>query len=261
MRTRIFVVDAFTEQAFKGNPAAVCLLQKDVSEEWMQSLAAEMKHPETAFVRFTGENHELRWFTPTTEVDLCGHATLAAAHVLWEQDLHSKWQPIRFHTKSGILTAVMRGPDAVLDFPSEPAEVATPPADIVHILGCEPVWFGRNRMDWFAEVPNEFAVTSLVPDLARIEAMGMRGLIVTSRAEETDFVSRFFAPQSGVEEDHVTGSAHCCLGPYWAEKLGKQEVVGYQASPRGGFVRVNCLGDRVELIGNAITVLEGFLRC
>jgi predicted PhzF superfamily epimerase YddE/YHI9 len=261
MRTRIFVVDSFTEEPFKGNPAGVCLLQKEVSDEWMQSLAAEMKHAETAFVRFTGQGHELRWFTPTTEVDLCGHATLAAAHVLWTQDLHSKWQPIRFHTRSGVLSAIMRGEDAVLDFPSEPAEAAAPPPGLVEILGCEPLWFGRNRMDWFAEVPNEDAVRRLVPDFARIEALGMRGLIVTAKAELYDFVSRFFAPQAGVPEDPVTGSAHCCLGPYWSGKLGKSEVVGYQASARGGVVRVNCLGERVELIGNAVTVLEGFLHC
>ncbi len=220
-----------------------------------------MNHAETAFVRYTGQGHELRWFTPTVEVDLCGHATLAAAHVLWEQDLHSKWQPIRFSTRSGVLTAVMRGADAVLDFPAEPAEAAVAPEDIVEILGCEPVWFGRNRMDWIAEVPSEEAVRRLEPDFGRIEALGMRGLIVTARSEECDFVSRFFAPQSGVPEDPVTGSAHCCLGPYWSAKLDKPEVVGYQASARGGRVKVNCLGDRVELIGNAVTVLEGFLHC
>ncbi len=261
MRTRIFVVDAFTKEAFKGNPASVCLLQKDVSDTWMQALAAEMNHAETAFVRFTGQGHELRWFTPTVEVDLCGHATLAAAHVLWEQDLHSKWQPIRFQTKSGILGAVMRGTEAVLDFPAEPAEAALPPGLLAEILNCEPVWFGRNRMDWLVELPSEDAVTRLIPNFAQIAALGMRGLIVTARSSEVDFVSRFFAPQAGVPEDPVTGSAHCCLGPYWSAKLGKQEVVGYQVSARGGQVRVNCLGPRVELIGNAVTVLEGFLHC
>lgn len=260
MRTRIFVVDAFTDTAFKGNPASVCLLQAEKTDKWMQSVAAEMNHPETAFVRFTGDHHELRWFTPTTEVDLCGHATLASAHVLWTLDLHSKWQPIRFHTKSGILSAVMKGEEGVLDFPAEPAEETAMPANIQAILGCDPVWFGRNRMDWIAEVPNEQVVRGLTPDFGLIEALGMRGLIVTARSDEYDFVSRFFAPQAGVPEDHVTGSAHCCLGPYWAARLGRDELTGFQASPRTGVVKVRCLGERVELIGKAVTVVDGFLN-
>jgi predicted PhzF superfamily epimerase YddE/YHI9 len=175
-------------------------------------------------------------------------------------DLHSKWQPIRFHTRSGILSAVMRGDEGVLDFPAEPATETAMPANIQAILGCDPTWFGRNRMDWFAEVPNENAVRSLKPDFGLIQALGMRGLVVTARASEYDFVSRFFAPQVGVAEDPVTGSAHCCLGPYWASKLDKDELTGYQASKRGGIVKVRCLGERVELIGKAVTVLDGFLN-
>jgi PhzF family phenazine biosynthesis protein len=222
-----------------------------------------MKHAETAFVRFTGEYHELRWFTPTIEVDLCGHATLAAAHVLWTLDLHSKWQPIKFKTRSGILTAIKQGDEGVLDFPAEPASECEAPAGIAEILGCEPVWFGKNRMDWFAELPSEDAVRAMEPNYALIQSLGMRGLIVTaeSHSAEVDFVSRFFAPQAGVPEDSVTGSAHCCLGPYWSAKLGEEELVGFQASERGGKVGVRCKGDRVDLVGQAVTVIEGFLQC
>ncbi len=224
----------------------------------MQSVAAEMNHAETAFVHFDGEKHHLRWFTPTVEVDLCGHATLAAAHILWQADLHSKWQPIRFHTRSGTLTARLEDGQIALDFPSEPAVEAVAPAELP---GMVVKWFGKNRMDYIAELPDEAAVRSLVPDMDGIRNLRMRGLIVTARAstEGVDFVSRFFAPSVGVPEDPVTGSAHCCLAPFWTKRLGKQEMLGYQASPRGGFVRVRVKGDRVELVGSAVTVLEGSL--
>jgi predicted PhzF superfamily epimerase YddE/YHI9 len=260
VRKRIFVVDSFTDEPFSGNPAGVCLLQQQMSDDWMQSVAAEMRHAETAFVRFTGECHELRWFTPTVEVDLCGHATLAAAHVLWTEDLHSKWQPIQFHTKSGILKARLDGYLGVLDFPAEAPEECDQPLDVREILGSTPTWFGRNRMDWIAVLDSEQAVRTLLPKMDAIEQMGMRGLMVTAQSEgEYDFVSRFFAPQSGVPEDPVTGSAHCCLGPFWGERLGKLELRGYQASQRGGVVGVRLRGDRVDLIGTAVTVLEGRL--
>jgi PhzF family phenazine biosynthesis protein len=262
VRTRIFVVDAFTTEAFRGNPAGVCLLNQPADDDWMQSVAAEMRHAETAFVRFTGEHHELRWFTPGCEVDLCGHATLAAAHVLWEQDLHSKWLPIQFHTRSGILPAMKRGDDGVLNFPSEPADAEPISPIITEILGGAPTWFGRNRMDWIAELPDESAVVNLRPNLALIRELGLRGLMVTARADrDVDFVSRFFGPSVGIDEDSVTGSAHCCLAPYWSERLGKNQLVGYQASARGGTVKVDHLGDRVELSGRAVTVLEGHLTC
>jgi PhzF family phenazine biosynthesis protein len=263
VKPRIFVVDAFTDKPFAGNPAGVCLLETHADDGWMQDLAAEMRHAETAFVRFTGQGHELRWFTPTTEVDLCGHATLASAHVLWSTDRHSKWQPIHFHTKSGVLTARRDGDSIILDFPTEAPEACEPPETLREILGGDPVWVGKNRMDWIAQVRDERAVQALRPDMAAVEALGMRGLIVTaeSDAPDVDFVSRFFAPQCGVPEDPVTGSAHCCLAPFWAARLGRESMRGFQASARGGFVGVKLNGDRVELTGQAVTVLEGTLRC
>ena len=254
----IYVVDAFSASAFSGNPAGVCVLETDQPTEWMQQVAAEMKHAETAFVRPVGDAYVLRWLTPTVEVDLCGHATLATAHTLWESGRHPKNKTISFHTRSGILTAELDG-QIQLNFPSIPSQSAALPHKMV---GLPAIWTGHNGMDWFIEVDDENALRNYHPDFDEINRLGMRGLIVTAKgSDKYDFVSRFFAPQSGVPEDPVTGSAHCCLAPYWAAKLGKSEMLGYQASERGGEVGVVVSGDRILLRGNATTILEGTLRC
>jgi len=254
----MYVVDAFAHAPFTGNPAGVCLLGTERDSAWMQSVAAEMKHAETAFVRPIDDGFELRWFTPTVEVDLCGHATLASAHVLWESGNLAQDRTARFHTRSGLLTATL---DCAikLDFPSEAPEAAALPHAI---SGLSPIWTGKNRMDWIAQVASEEELRTFVPDIESINALGMRGLIVTAAgSSEFDFVSRFFAPQSGVPEDPVTGSAHCCLAPFWGSRLGKTAMSGYQASERGGKVGVELKNSRVVLSGQAITVLEGTFRC
>ncbi len=259
---RIFQVDAFTERAFAGNPAAVCLLDGPRDETWMQQVAAEMNLSETAFVaRPQGGVWGLRWFTPTVEVALCGHATLAGAHVLWAEGEVPAEVPIAFSTLSGVLTATPRGHEIELDFPAAPpAPVAAPPG-LADALGAEPRGVGRSRFDYLVELADEAAVRGLRPDLARLRQLDVRGVIVTAASGDpaADFVSRFFAPGAGVDEDPVTGSAHCTLAPFWAERLGRAELVGYQASARGGHVRVRLAGDRVKLAGRAVTVLRGEL--
>lgn len=261
MPVPIFVVDAFTDQPFAGNPAGVCLLESPADERWMHSVAAEMKHAETAFLVRREDGYDLRWFTPTVEVDLCGHATLASAHVLWEQGLVADGDEARFTTKSGVLTARQDSGGIVLNFPSEPWNPAPAPPDLANALGVPIEAFGQNRFDYLVVLENETAVRRLQPNIAKLSGYPVRGVIVTSAAdtEGVDFVSRFFAPQSGVDEDAVTGSAHCCLGPYWSERLGRDRLRGFQASARGGFVGVAMRGDRVELIGNAVTVIRGEL--
>lgn len=261
--TRITWVDAFTAEPFAGNPAAVCILPAPREAAWMRSVAAEMNLAETAFVHPLDDGFELRWFTPTVEVDLCGHATLASAHVLWETGWLSPAEGARFHTRSGLLTAVRRGDWIELDFPSTPDEpVAAAPPGLLEALGvASPRYLGKSRFDYLVELESEPAVRALSPDfklLGRIEA---RGVIATSRAAaaEYDFVSRFFAPAAGVDEDPVTGSAHCCLAPFWSRRLGKSELVGRQLSARGGVVKVQPRGDRVLLGGQAVTVLRGEL--
>ncbi|MHC4933682.1 MAG: PhzF family phenazine biosynthesis protein [Planctomycetota bacterium] len=250
----ILQVDAFTSEPFRGNPAAVCILSEPRQDAWMQAVAAEMNLSETAFLLREGDGWRLRWFTPTVEVDLCGHATLASAHVLLEQD-----GEVRFLTKSGTLSARRSGGWIELDFPSLPAEPATEPVGLVEALGAVPVCVGKSRFDFIVELESEEAVRALRVDVARLRKVEARGVIVTSRGREYDFVSRFFAPRAGVDEDPVTGSAHCCLAPYWSELLGKTEMTGYQASARGGVVQVRLSGDRVILRGQAVTVLRGEL--
>jgi PhzF family phenazine biosynthesis protein len=255
----ILQVDAFAEKPFSGNPAGVCLLTSEPSANWMQSLANEMNLAETAFIWPQQDHYGLRWFTPTIEVDLCGHATLASAHVLWEAGQQPKQEAIRFATRSGILTCRWTEEGIEMDFPAEPATAVTPPSDLILALGKYPIWTGKNRMDFLLELKSEEALRELVPDLTAIAQLPARGLIVTaaSTMPGIDFVSRFFAPQSGVPEDPVTGSAHCALGPYWSDRLGKTQLVGYQASPRGGRVSVTVEGSRVRLGGKAITVFRG----
>jgi PhzF family phenazine biosynthesis protein len=257
----IFCVDAFTERPFAGNPAGVCLLGSAQPESWMRSVAAEMNLAETAFLEPRGDDFHLRWFTPTTEVDLCGHATLASAHVLWSEGRVPPDSPIRFHTRSGLLTAARAGEAIELDFPSEPPAAAADPGDLAGALGVVPIWIGRNRMDYLIEVASDEIVRGATPDMKALGSIEGRGVIVTARSTSPshDFVSRFFGPAVGIDEDPVTGSAHCCLGPFWAERLGKTDLVGYQASARGGTVRVSVRGSRVRLGGRAVTVYRGQL--
>jgi PhzF family phenazine biosynthesis protein len=262
MAVSIACVDAFTDRPFAGNPAAVCLLDGPRDPEWMQQIAFEMNLAETAFVVPAASGFGLRWFTPAVEIDLCGHATLASAHTLWTDGVVPKTDAIAFHTRSGILGASLRGEMIELDFPSEPATEAPAPAGLQEALGVPLLWTGRNRMDYIVEIPGERELRGIVPNLGEIAKLDARGLIVTCRAEGTtfDFLSRFFAPQSGIAEDPVTGSAHCCLGPFWAGRLNRRQLVGFQASPRGGSVRVTVNGARVTLGGQAVTVYSGTLR-
>ena len=254
-------VDAFTDTPFAGNPAAVCLLDGARDDAWLQAVGAEMNLPETAFLTAAADGFGLRWFTPTTEVDLCGHATLAAAHVLWEVGRLAPEAAARFHTRSGVLTATRRDGWIELDFPAEPPSVAEPPAALAAALGAVAKWTGRNRFDWLVEIESAARVRALTPDLARLAAVPTRGVIVTAPSDDPrfDFVSRFFAPRTGIPEDPATGSAHCCLGPYWAERLGRTALTGAQVSPRGGVVRVRLAGPRAILGGQAVTILRGEL--
>ncbi len=257
----IALVDAFAERPFTGNPAGVVLLDGPaLTDAQMQSVALEMNQAETAFSWPEGNAYRLRWFTPTVEVDLCGHATLATAHRMWETGAATE-DEIRFATRSGLLTATRNEGETALDFPAEPPIAEPPPANAAAILGREPLWWGRNRMDHFAVVstPEDLA-GDWTPRMAAIAALGGRGLIVTAIGRgEVDFVSRGFFPASGIPEDPVTGSAHCALAPYWASRLNRTELVGYQASPRGGTVGVEVRGDRVLLKGRAVTTLTGEL--
>ena len=256
----IHQVDSFTDQAFRGNPAGVCILERDRDDSWMQNVAAEMNVAETAFLRRTEDGWSLRWFTPTVEVDLCGHATLASAHVIWETNADSS-DLLRFHTRSGLLTARRENGSISMDFP---AEVARPVRDeeLEGLVRDLPVQFiGRNRMDSLVEVATAADVRNVKLDLHRLARLGDRGLILTAKSDDPqyDFISRFFAPGAGIDEDPVTGSAHCALAPYWGDRLGKTTMRGYQASTRGGVVGVTVQGDRILLHGTAVTVLRGEL--
>ncbi len=261
MAQPIVVVDAFTAKPFAGNPAAVCILAAPAEDSWMQSVAREMNLSETAFLLREGNGYRLRWFTPAAEVDLCGHATLASAHWLWESGTAPDAPPLSFETRSGTLLAMQSGRWIALDFPGKPAAAAPPPEGLAGALGSAPVVFAVSQFDALAELESEDAVRSLRPDVGAIAALPYRGVIVTAKAASAgfDFVSRFFAPKVGVPEDPVTGSAHCVLAPYWRAKLGKDDMLAYQASARGGVVRVGVRGDRVLLGGQAVTVWKGEL--
>jgi PhzF family phenazine biosynthesis protein len=261
MGLAIVQVDAFTDTPFAGNPAAVCILPAPRDERWMQDVAREMNLSETAFLHRENDGYRLRWFTPTVEVALCGHATLASAHVLWEGGHLAPSLPARFHTKSGLLTAERRGAWIELDFPATVAAPAEPPPGLLEALHVQPAAVGRSRFDYLVEVDSEETVRRLDPDFTALGRVEARGVMVTSRASTPgfDFVSRFFAPASGINEDPATGSSHCTLAPHWSKRLGKTELVAYQASARGGVVRVQVQGDRVILGGQAVTVLRGEL--
>ena len=258
-RVPIIQVDAFSNVPFAGNPAAVCVLESPRPSEWMQHVAAEMNLSETAFLHPQNGGYSLRWFTPAIEVDLCGHATLASAHALWETGRLDVKAQARFHTRSGLLTAERNGDWIELDFPAKLEQRTDPPPQLIEALGVEAVYVGRNEFDYLVEVVSEDVVRSIQPDHSLLKKLPVRGVIITSRAAEYDFVSRFFAPGSGIDEDPVTGSAHCALAPYWAAKLGKTELRAFQASPRGGFLKLRVDGDRVRLGGQAVTVFVGEL--
>lgn len=261
MKIPVFQVDAFTDKPFRGNPAAVVILSRPKDTRWMQNIAKEMNLSETAFLWPLEEGYSLRWFTPAVEVELCGHATLASAHVLWEARYLKPRTPARFFTRSGLLTCERQGNWVIMDFPAELAEPAPVPPGLLEALGVQAKFCGRSRFDYLVEVETEEEVRNLHPDFGLLAKLAIRGVIVTAavRARGYDFVSRFFAPAVGVNEDPVTGSAHCSLGPYWSERLGKKKVKGFQVSPRGGLVRVEVRGDRVLLGGKAVTVLRGEL--
>ncbi len=258
---KIYQVDAFTDKPFTGNPAGVCVLPVPKDDAWMQNVAAEMNLSETAFLLEQADGFRLRWFTPAVEVELCGHATLASAHVLWEIGRLDGHEPARFHTLSGLLTAERRGDAIELDFPATPDEPADAPAGLAGILGANVVNFRSSRFDHLVELESEAVVRGLRPDFTRLKSLPVRGIMVTSRAASPgfDFVSRFFGPAVGIDEDPVTGSAHCCLGPYWSQRLGKTEMLACQASARGGVVGVTVMGDRVRLRGQAVTVMTAEL--
>jgi PhzF family phenazine biosynthesis protein len=260
MSLSLYHVDAFTDRPFAGNPAAVCLLPAWREDRWLQAIAREMNLSETAFLVKKADCFDLRWFTPTVEVDLCGHATLASAHVLWQQS-QATGDEIRFSTKSGILKAIRHGDEIELDFPMKPEEVAEAHPGLLEALGVSAKYVGRNQFDYLVEVESEAALRGITPDFKSLETVPVRGIIVTSTSADPrfDFVSRFFAPGAGIDEDPVTGSAHCCLGDFWRKRLGKTELVAFQASARGGVVKVRVVKDRAFLGGRAITVARGEL--
>jgi PhzF family phenazine biosynthesis protein len=261
----ILQVDAFTDRAFAGNPAAVCLLPQAVGEAWMRAVAAEMNLSETAFLYPHDDGYQLRWFTPAAEVDLCGHATLASAHVLWSEGHLAPSREARFFTRSGVLTATQTDGWITLNFPVQPMAGVTPPPELARSLrGLQPeivVYGGSAEANYLAELPSEDYVRSLQPDFALMKLLPAQGVIVTAAADdpEVDFVSRYFAPAVGINEDPVTGSAHCSLAPYWQTKLGKADFLAKQVSARGGTLKVHLQGDRVLISGQAITVLKGSL--
>ena len=258
---KLYQVDSFTSQMFKGNPAGVCILTQDIPEEAMRAIAMEMNLSETAFVRQEGLEHSLRWFTPTHEVALCGHATLAAAHVMF-RELGFKGMEIKFRTKSGLLTARKSSGGITLDFPVGNPEPAELPHAIFESLGIsrdsvEATLFCRTRNKFLVHLKDPAQIPKISPDFGKMleyQPAELIGLIITAKGEKHDFISRFFAPWVGVNEDPVTGSSHTVLAPYWGKLLGKTKLTAHQASKRGGEMTVELKDDRVFLTGNAVTV-------
>ena len=259
MTVPLFQVDAFSAKPFAGNPAAICLLEEPADPAWMQSVAVEMNLSETAFLYPEAGDYQLRWFTPKFEVDLCGHATLASAHVLYETGRVDSEAEIRFHTRSGVLKAARRDQFIELHFPITAATECPADPGLLEALGVSASFVGRNDYDTLVEVDSEQTLRSLRPDFRALGEIDVRGVIVTARGAsgEFDFVSRFFAPAAGVDEDPVTGSAHCTLVAHWNRRLGERPFVAFQASPRGGVVHVRSESDRAILGGHAVTVLKG----
>ncbi len=257
----VLVIDAFADRPFAGNPAAVCLLPSMPADSLMQSIAAEMNLSETAFVAPESGGYHIRWFTPAAEVDLCGHATLAASHALWESG-QVVGEEIAFRCKAGRLGARREGDLIVLDFPAKPAQECSPPKGLLESLGIESaVWIARSQYDYLVVLDSCARLSALEPNFSLLAKVQARGVIVTAPGNNPyDFVSRFFAPAVGVNEDPVTGSAHCCLAVYWSERLGKTRLSAYQASTRGGELRLDHRGERVDLAGRAVTVMRGQLQ-
>lgn len=262
MGVKIYQIDSFTNQIFKGNPAGVCVLPGPADEEWMLKVATEMNLSETAFLYPERVGFNLRWFTPTVEVDLCGHATLASAHVLWTEKILTPEKMVKFFTRSGTLTARYLEGWIELNFPSIYEQSTEAPEGVLEALGlCETIYVGKTSSNYLIEVGDAAIIRTLTPDFNYLSKLGSYGFIVTSRSDskEYDFISRYFDPAEGIDEDSVTGSAHCCLGPYWSKRLGKNEFTAYQASKRGGILKVRLEGDRVLLKGQAVTVFRGEL--
>ena len=262
MAIPIVTVDAFTNQLFAGNPAAVCMLPEPRPDEWLRHVAREMNLSATAFLVRRDDEFDLRWLTPTVEIDLCGHATLASAHVLWEEGHLPRGTQARFHTRSGLLTADRHGEWIELDFPVQRGVPAEPLPSLLSGLGITAATaVMKNRLDYLVEVESEEELRAVKPNHTLLRQIPVRGVIVTARSDSPsfDFMSRFFAPASGIDEDPVTGSAHTALGPYWGAKLGKSEMTAYQASARGGIVRLRLAGDRIVLGGQAVTVTRATL--
>jgi PhzF family phenazine biosynthesis protein len=264
MSIPLFQVDAFTAKPFRGNPAGVCLLDRPAPAAWMQNVAKEMNLSETAFLVPEKSAFRLRWFTPRVEVNLCGHATLASAHILWEEGVLPLGAEARFHTRSGLLTAARRGKWVELNFPARPVGPKPPSwaKALAAALKVKPLFVGRSSEDALVELAGQAAVRKLQPDFKRLLGLPVRGVIVTSRASTKgfDFVSRFFCPAVGINEDPVTGSAHCVLTPFWAERLGKLRMTAFQASERGGILQVRLEGGRVKIAGQAVTIFRAALR-
>ncbi len=261
MKMPLFQVDAFTENPFQGNPAAVCLPPKPLPDETLQKIAAEMNLSETAFLWPTADGWHLRWFTPRVEVDLCGHATLASATVLYERGLLEKTSVARFQTRSGLLSAAWRKGWIELDFPRREVSVMRIPQRIVRAVGVAPLATGVSGDNFLIETTSQEEVARARPDFVSLARLTDHGVILTSHyaAPEYDFVSRFFAPAIGINEDPVTGSAHCSLAPYWAKRLGKSEMTAYQSSARGGVLRLRLEAERVAISGRAVLVFSGEL--
>lgn len=261
MGTPVYMVDAFTAVPFWGNPAAVCFTGEPRDEQWMQLVAREMNVSETAFICETEGGYALRWFTPAVEADMCGHATLASAHVLWESGRLDASSPAVFHTAGGILTAYRTAEGVALDFPADEPTACEAPPQLAEALGVQPAWTGKGR-DYICVLDDDSRLYELAPDFAALARLDARGVVVTacSSRPEFDFVSRCFYPGAGIDEDPVTGSAHCALVPYWSRRLGKRELIAYQASKRGGLLTLACIGDRVLIEGQACTIWEGTLR-
>ncbi len=275
MAVTLIQVDAFTDKPFAGNPAAVCVTSQPMADDLMQTIAVEMNLSETAFLHPIEGGYSLRWFTPAVEVDLCGHATLASAHVLWSEGHLSAETRARFLTKSGWLSAEKKGDWIEMDFPARPVKVvAHVPPQLVASLCCGSTirTVAKSDVNYLVEIQSEKALRSLQPDFDAVKKLPMQGIIATAVADsdQYDFVSRYFGPAVGINEDPVTGSAHASLAPYWQEKLGKSEMVAQQISARGGVVRVQCAlensntaatteSNRIKISGQAVTVLKGEL--
>ena len=262
MGQTIYQVDSFTRHPFAGNPAGVCLLTTSRPEDWMQSLAAEMNLSETSFMEATADGFSLRWFTPTQEMNLCGHGTLASAHILWETGVLRRNDPARFQTRSGLLTVRNRGDWLEMDFPAWQSEKTETPEALEKALGTPILEFRRNEQYGMALLESVAALREIKPDFLLLKTLPLDGVFVTARdnGQPYDFQSRVFVPNVGINEDPVTGGAHCMLTPFWSERLGKTDMTAYQCSQRGGMLKVGLRGDRVCLSGQAVTVFSAELR-